>query len=95
MLDNGRHAVQYQALVQFVEVTQKGNDLKLFGLDWSFPGFRRVTTRACLQGIGKRCVLAHALNRLSTHCIVTDPKFLISSVRIWSSPAAFPFFQML
>ena len=25
MFDNGRQAVQYQALVQFVEVTQKGN----------------------------------------------------------------------
>ena len=56
--------------------------LKLFGLDGSFPGFRRATTRACLQSLGKRCVLAHALSRLSTHCIVTGPKFLISSVRI-------------
>ena len=26
MLDNGRQAVQYQAPVQFVEVTQKGNN---------------------------------------------------------------------
>ena len=25
MFDNGRQAIQYQALVQFVEVTQKGN----------------------------------------------------------------------
>ena len=67
--------------------------LKLFGLDGSFPGFRRATTRACLKSLGKRCVLAHALSRLSTHCVVTGPKFLISSVRISSSPAAFPFFR--
>ena len=67
--------------------------LKLFGLDGSFPGFRRTTTRACLQSLGKRCVLEHALSRLSTHCVVTGPKFLISSVRILSSPAAFLFFR--
>ena len=92
--DNGRQAVVYQALVQLVEVTQNGTiGLKLFGFEWSFPGFRRATTRACLQSLGKRCVLAHALSRLSTHCIVTGPKFLISSVRILSSPAAFPFFR--
>ena len=93
MFDNGRQAVEYQALVQFVEVTQREIGLKLFGLDGSFPGFRRATTRACLQSLGKRCVLAHALSRLSTHCVVTGPKFLISSVRISSSPAAFPFFR--
>ena len=67
--------------------------MKLFGLDGSFPGFRRATTRASLQSLGKRCVLAHALSRFGTHCVVTGPKFLISSVRISSSPAAFPFFR--
>ena len=41
--------------------------LKVFGLDGSFLGFRRATTRACLQSIGKRCVVAHALSRFSTH----------------------------
>ena len=71
MFDNGRQAVQYQALVQFVEVTRKVNWSEAFR--WSFPGFRRATTRACLQSIGKRCVLAHAWGRLSTHCVVTRP----------------------
>ena len=92
VFDNGRQAVRYQALIQFVEVTREIG-LKLFGLDGSFPGFRRATTRACLQSLGKRCVLAHALSRFSTHCVVTGPKLLISSVRISSSPAAFPFFR--
>ena len=36
---------------------------------------------------------SHALSRHSTDCIVMGPKFLISSVRISSSPAAFPFFR--
>ena len=65
MFVKGRQAVKYQALVQFVEVTQWEIGLKLFGLDGSFPGFRRATTHACLQSIGKRCVLAPALSRLS------------------------------
>ena len=73
MFDNGRRAVQYQALVQFAEVTQQGNWSEAFRTRWSFPGFRRATTRACLQSLGKRCVLAHALSRLSTHCVVTGP----------------------
>ena len=30
MFDSGRQAVQYQALVQFVEVTQKGNCKDLY-----------------------------------------------------------------
>ena len=59
----------------------------------SITGDRRATTRACLQSLDKRSVLAHALSRLSTHCIVKGPKFLISSVRISSSPAPFPFFR--
>ena len=67
--------------------------LKRFGLDGSFPDFRRATTRACLHSLGERCVLAHALSRLSTQSIITGPKFLISSVRILSSPAAFLFFR--
>ena len=88
MFNNGRQAVQYQALIQFVEVTQKGNWYEAFRYGGSFPGFRRATTRACLRSLGKRCVLAHALSRLNIHCIVTAPKFLISSVRILSSPGA-------
>ena len=36
MLDNGRQAVQYQALVQFVEVTQKGNWSEVFRARWFF-----------------------------------------------------------
>ena len=65
--------------------------LKLFELDGSFPGFKRATTRDCLQSLDKRCVLAHVLSRFSTHCVVTGPKYLISSLRMSSSPAAFPF----
>ena len=40
MFDNGRQAVQYQALVQFVEVTQNGNWSELFGLDGSLLGWK-------------------------------------------------------
>ena len=36
MFDNGRQAVQYQALVQFVEVTQKGNWSEAFRARWVF-----------------------------------------------------------
>ena len=53
MCDSGRQAVLYQALVQFVEVTQNGN--WSIGLKESFSGFRRATIRACLtQSLGKR-----------------------------------------
>ena len=91
---NGRQAVQYQALVQFVEGHRREIGLNLVGLDGPIPGFRRATTRACLQSLGKRCVLAaHALSRPCAHCIVTGPKSLISSVRISSSPVAFSFFR--
>ena len=38
--------------------------LNLFGLGGSFSGFTRATTHACLQSLGTRCVLAHALSRL-------------------------------
>ena len=34
MFDNGRQAVKYQALVQFVEVTQKGNWSEAFRARW-------------------------------------------------------------
>ena len=34
MFDNGRQAVEYQALVQFVEVTQKGNWSEAFRARW-------------------------------------------------------------
>ena len=84
MSDNGRQAGQYQVVVQFVEVTQNGN--------WS-EAFRARWVLSSLQSLGKRCGLAHALSRFSTHCIVTCPMFLISSVRIASSAAAFPFFR--
>ena len=76
MFDNGIQAVQYQALVQLVEVTQKGNWSEAFQARWVLSGFRRATTRACLQIIGKRCVLAHVLSRLRTHCIVAGPMAL-------------------
>ena len=36
MLDNGGQAVQYQALVQFVEVTQKGIWSEAFRARWVF-----------------------------------------------------------
>ena len=51
--DNWRQAAQYQALVQFVEMTQKENLSEAFRARWVL-GFRRTTTRACLQSIGKR-----------------------------------------
>ena len=47
MLDNGRQAVQYQALVQFVEVTQKGNWYVLFGLDGSLLRLERTMDLLC------------------------------------------------
>ena len=40
-----------------IRIRKREIGLKLFGLDGSFPGFRRATTRACLQRLGKRCVL--------------------------------------
>ena len=93
MFDTGGQAVQIQAFVQFVVMTQKENWSEDFGFDVSYPGFRSAKTRACPQSLGKRCVLAHAMSSLSTPCIVTGPKFLISSVRVSSRPAAFPFFS--
>ena len=65
--------------------------LKPSGLDGYFPDYRRAITGACLHSLGKRCVLAHALIMLSSHCIVTGPKLLIASFRISLSKAAFPF----
>ena len=49
VFDNGRQAVHYKALIQFVEVTQKGNWSEVFGPDGSFPGFRRATTRTTIR----------------------------------------------
>ena len=94
MFDNGRQAVQCQALVQFEEVTQQENWSEAFRARWVLSWYQKGNNM-CLppEYTGKRCVLAHALSRLSTHCIVTSPKFFISSVRISSSPAAFPFFR--
>ena len=40
MLDNGRQAVQYQALVQFVEVTQKGNWSEAFRAPCLYLGWK-------------------------------------------------------
>ena len=39
--DNGRQAVQYQALVQFVEVTQKGNWSEAFRARWVLSWFQK------------------------------------------------------
>ena len=47
MLDNGRQAVQYQALIQFVEVTQREIGLKLFGLDGSLLRRERTMDVLC------------------------------------------------
>ena len=41
MFDNGRQAVQYQALVQFVEVTQKGNWSEAFRARWVLSWFQK------------------------------------------------------
>ena len=41
MFDNGRQAVQYQALVQFVEVTQKGNWSETFRARWVLSWFQK------------------------------------------------------
>ena len=41
MFDNGRQAVKYQALVQFVEVTQKGNRSEAFRARWVLPWFQK------------------------------------------------------
>ena len=41
MFDNGRQAVKYQALVQFVEVTQKGN--------WSEASWFQKGNNTCLS----------------------------------------------
>ena len=91
MFDNWRQAVLYQALVHFVEVTQKGNWSEVFGLDGPFTGFRRATTRACLHSLGKRCVIAQALSRL--HCHGSEVLDLLSQHFVESS--SFPVFHML
>ena len=41
MFDNGRQAVTYQALVQFVEVTQKGNWSAAFRARWVLSWFQK------------------------------------------------------
>ena len=41
MFDNGRQAVKYQALVQFVEVTQKGNWSEAFRARWVLSWFQK------------------------------------------------------
>ena len=41
MLDKGRQAVQYQALVQFVEVTQKWNWSEAFWARWVLSWFQK------------------------------------------------------
>ena len=41
MFDNGRQTVQYQALVQFVEVTQKGNWSEAFRARWALSWFQK------------------------------------------------------
>ena len=41
MFDNGSQAVQYQALVQFVEVTQKGNWSEAFRARWVLSWFQK------------------------------------------------------
>ena len=41
MFDNGRQAVKYQALVQFVEVTQKGNWSEAFRARWVLYWFHK------------------------------------------------------
>ena len=84
--DNGRQSVQYQAFVQFVEEI----GLNIFGLDGSSHGFRRTRTSDCLQSIGKRCFLAHALIMFSTTTL-----FLISSVRISFLSISFLVLQVL
>ena len=48
MFDNGRQAVQYQALVQFVEVTQKGNWSEAFRARWVLSWFQKGNNR-CLS----------------------------------------------
>ena len=47
MFDNGRQSVQYQALVQFVEVTQKGNWSEAFRARWVLSGFQK-SNNTCL-----------------------------------------------
>ena len=41
MFDNWRQAVQYHALVQFVEVTQKGNWSEAFRAQWVLSWFQK------------------------------------------------------
>ena len=41
MFDNGRQAVQYQALVQLVEVARKGNWSKAFRVRWVLSWFQK------------------------------------------------------
>ena len=41
VLDNGRQGVQYQALIQFVEVTQKGNWSEAFRAPWVLSWFQK------------------------------------------------------
>ena len=41
MFDNGRQAVKYQARVQFVEVTQKGNWSEAFRARWILSWFQK------------------------------------------------------
>ena len=41
MFDNGRLAVQYPALVQFVEVTHKGNWCEAFRAPWVLSWFQK------------------------------------------------------
>ena len=60
--------------------------LKLFGLDGSFPSFRRATTRACLQSFGKQA-------QYPLRCYGSEVLDLLSQDFVESS--SFPVFQML
>ena len=68
MFDNGRQALQYQALVQFVEVTQNGNWSEAFRiLDWSF-GFRRATTRCSKSSTHISAMIRHCSKCVAAGC---------------------------